>query len=128
MRLLARNKQTVYYCTYTTMTPIKVTDTDIETGEYEKTYGSVKSFKAYIKSAIGNNTVEPFGDFTSKNRTIYIDYGVADDIDEFCLLWIGIDPTVVSGVPTVPHNFTVDGVARGLNHIRVSISQVEVDG
>lgn len=125
MRLLARNKQTIYYRCYQGMTPI--IESGLETGEYEKTYGAVKSFKAYVKSAIGENAVEPFGDFTSKRRTIYIQYGVADDVDEFSLLWVGIDPTVVEGEPTVPHNFTVDGVARGLNHIRVAIRRVDVD-
>ena len=126
MRLLERNKQTIYYRNYTGMTPIKVTGTDTETGEYTKAYGNLKSVRAYVKSAIGENAAEPFGDFTSKRRTIYVDHNKAD-INEFSILWVGIDPAPdVNGVPTVPHNFTVDGVADGINHIRIAIRQVEV--
>ena len=125
MRLLDRNKQTIYYRNYTEMTPIKVTGTDIETGEYTKSYGALKSVDAYVKSALGNNAAEPFGDFTDKSRTIYLK---DTDINEYSLLWVGIDPTPdINGVPTVPHNFTVSGVAHGLNHVRILIRKVEVN-
>ena len=130
MRLLDRNKQSVYWRNLTGKAPITTTDeygNTLETGEYEKTYSEVKVARLYVKSAIGENDAEPFGDFTSKRRTIYVDYGVAD-IDEYSLLWVGIDPQVdEQGVPTVPHNFTVDGIAKGLNHIRIAIRQVEVN-
>ena len=124
MRLLDRNKQTVYYRNYLGMTPI--TDDGLETGEYTKSYGDVKTVKAYVKSAVGQNAAEPFGDFTNKQRTIYYINGAAD-IDEFSILWVGIDPTIDEQTeePTVPHNFTVDGVAIGLNHTRVAIRRVE---
>lgn len=138
MRLLARNKQTIYYRNYAGIAPITNTE-GLETGEYEKTYGEVKTVKAYVKSAIGENAAEPFGDFTSKRRTIYLEYGKADDITEQTLLWVGIDPEVVTdepvhdtdppvGEPTIPHNFTIDGIARGINHIRIAIRQVDVSG
>lgn len=124
MRLLDRNKQTIYYQNYSGMTPIKVTGTDIETGEYTKSYGTLKSVDAYVKSALGNNAAEPFGDFTDKQRTIYLK---DTDINEFSILWVGIDPSPDnSGVPTVPHNFTVSGVAKGLNHYRILIRKVDV--
>lgn len=126
MHLLNRNKQTIYYRNYVSMTPIKVGNTDIETGEYTKTYGNLQSTRAYVKSAIGNNAAEPFGDFTSKQRVIYLKN---TDMDEYSILWVGIDPEVdLQGVPTVPHNFTVSGIAHGLNHVRISITKVEVNG
>lgn len=126
MKLLARNKQTIYYRNYLGMTAIKEDDNVTETGEYEKSYGAVKSIRAYVKSAIGENAAEPFGDFTSKRRTVYIEHGIADDVTEQTIFWIGIDPAVVDGEPTAPHNFTVDGISHGLNHIRIAIRQVEV--
>lgn len=130
MRLLDRNKQIVYWRNLVSKSAITTTDgygNTLETGEYNKTYSVVKSARLYVKSAIGENAAEPFGDFTSKRRTIYVDYGVVD-IDEYSLLWVGIDPqTDENGVPTVPHNFTVDGIAKGLNHIRIAIRQVEVN-
>lgn len=128
MRLLERNKQTVYYRNYESMTAIKVGNTDIETGEFTKTYSAVKEIRAYVKSAIGNNAAEPFGDFTSKQRTIYYENGVAD-MNEYSQVWVGIDPALdLNGQPTVAHNFDVAGVAVGLNHTRVSIKRVEKSG
>lgn len=129
MRLLERNKQTVYWrnLTGTTAITTSVSGETLETGEYTKTYGTVKSARFYVKSAIGENAAEPFGDFTAKRRTIYA-LPQDTDINEFSLLWVGIDPQTdeVSGEPTVPHNFTVDGISYGLNHIRIAIRQVEV--
>lgn len=140
MRLLERNKQTVYWRNLTGTTAITTSDgggNTLETGEYQKTYGTIKSARFYVKSAIGENAAEPFGDFTAKRRTIYA-LPQDTDINEFSLLWVGIDPEVVpptnaqgvananAGEPTVPHNFTVDGVSHGLNHIRIAIRQVDV--
>lgn len=122
MRLLDRNKQTVYYRNYLGMTPITVDG--LETGEYTKSYGEVKTVRAYVKSAVGQNEAEPFGDFTNKQRTIYYINGEAD-IDEYSILWVGIDPQMTEGEPTIAHNFTVDGVAIGLNHTRVAIRRVD---
>ena len=125
MRLLERNKQTVYYRNFKEKTAIKVANTDIETGEFEKTYYPMQSVDAYVKSAIGNNAAEPFGDFTNKQRTVYYENGAAN-MNEYSQLWVGIDPALdLNGLPTVAHNFTVDGVAIGLNHTRVSIRRVE---
>ena len=121
MRLLERNKQTIYYRNYQGMAPIK--DGSLETGEYEKTYGSINIVRAYVKSAVGNNSAEPFGDFTSKQRTIYLEG--ATEINEYSQIWVGIDPEIKNGQPTVPYNFDVIGVAQGLNHTRISIRRVE---
>lgn len=129
MRLLDRNKQTVYYRNYTSSTEITTTDeygNVLETGEMDKHYGEVKSVKAYVKSAIGLNEAEPYGDFTTKKRTIHVDYDRCD-INEYSLLWVGIDPQLDEhGEPTVAHNFTVDGISHGINHIRIAIRKVEV--
>ena len=131
MRLLDRNKQTVYWRNFTGKAVITTVDeygNTLETGEWEKTYGEVKSTRLYVKSAIGMNNAEPYGDFTTKQRTIYA-LPQETDINEYSLLWVGVDPQVdeESGEPTVPHNFTVDGISHGLNHIRIAIRKVEVN-
>ena len=123
MRLLARNRQTVYYRNYKKMTAIA--SDGIETGEYTKTYDTMQTVKAYVKSAIGGSDTEPFGDFSSKQRTIYYKNGEAT-INEYSQVWVGIDPALDNqGAPTVPYNFDVVGVSVGLNHTRVSIRKVE---
>ena len=140
MRLLDRNKQTVYWRNFVSTTAITTSEggETLETGEYTKTYGAVKSGRFYVKSAIGANNAEPYGDFTTKQRTLYA-LPQDTDINEYSILWVGIDPQIVpptnaqgqpnanAGEPTVPHNFTVDGVSRGLNHLRIAIRQVEVE-
>lgn len=130
MRLLARNRQRIYYRNLIGSTPLTETDeygNVLQTGEYVKTYSPLQSVKCYVKSAIGMNEAEPFGDFTSKRRTIYIDKNIAE-INEYSQLWVGEDPQAdEDGNPTVPHNFTVDGISNGLNHIRIAIRKVEVN-
>lgn len=121
MRLLERNKQTVYYRNYLGMAPIK--DGSLETGEYAKTYTQVKKIRAYVKSAVGASIEQPFGGFVSKQRTIYLEGNT--DINEYSQIWVGIDPQITDGEPTVPYNFDVIGVAQGLNHTRISIQKVE---
>lgn len=122
MRLLERNKQTIYYRNFDGMAAI--TKDGYETGEYAKAYGSMNVLKAYVKSAVGNSAAEPFGDFSTKQRTIYLD-ATNTGINEYSQIWVGIDPVIVNGEPTVPYNFDVVGVAVGLNHIRISIRKVE---
>lgn len=129
MRLLARNKQTIYWRNLVATTPLTETDeygNVLDTGEYVKTYAPLQSVKCYVKSAIGMNEAEPYGDFTSKRRTIYIDKNIAD-INEYSQLWVGIDPQVdeQTGDPQVPYNFTVDGISVGLNHLRIAIRRVD---
>lgn len=130
MRLLARNKQRIYYRNLIGTTPLTEEDeygNVLQTGEYVKTYSPLQTVKCYVKSAIGMNEAEPFGDFTSKRRTIYIDKNIAE-INEYSQLWVGEDPQAdENGNPTVPHNFTVDGISNGLNHIRIAIRKVEVN-
>lgn len=125
MRLLARNKQTIYYCNYVSATLTTVDGN--YTGSRKKTYGAIKTTRAYVKTATGNSTTEPFGSISTKHRMLYYENGTAD-INDNSLLWVGIDPTIVDDTPTVPHNYTVSGVAVGLNHTRVSISKVTVSG
>lgn len=130
MRLLSRNRQRIYYRNLIGSTPLTETDeygNVLQTGEYVKTYSPLQTVKCYVKSAIGMNEAEPFGDFTSKRRTIYIDKNIAE-INEYSQLWVGEDPQAdEDGNPTVPHNFTVDGISNGLNHIRIAIRKVEVN-
>lgn len=124
MRLLDRNKQTVYYRTYSADSYLA--DGNLITGEHSASYGSLKSVRCYVKSAMGENSAEPFGDLTSKKRVAFIER-IPDGFDEFAILWVGINPSPdTNGEPTVPHNFTVSGIAKGLNHNRITISQVEV--
>ena len=122
MKLLDRNRQTIYYRNYLGETDIM--DGELFTGESVKNYSEVKLLLAYVKPATGNSTAEPFGELLGKNRIIYFANGVAD-MDEYSQVWVGLDPTLVNGEPTVAHNYDVVGVSVGLDHTRVSIRLVD---
>lgn len=122
MRLLDRNKQTIYYRNFSAKAI--TSESGLFTGEYVKTYGNVKTTRAYVKTAMGDNAVQPFGEQAVKNRIVYFENGSAD-INEYSQLWVGIDPSVTNGVPTVAPNYEVSGIEVGLNHTRASIRRVD---
>lgn len=124
MRLLARNKKTIYYRNQQSVSEIVDTTSGsaIYSGEHTATYTAISSVKAYVKSALGNRNIEPFGIIDSKSRVIYMDMPCS--MNELSQVWVDIDPTIVDGVPTVAHNYNVKGVAVGLNHVRVLIEKV----
>ncbi len=122
MKLLDRNRQTIYYRNYLGKTDIM--DGELFTGESVKNYSEVKLLLAYVKTAMGSSATEPFGELSNKNRIIYFANGVAD-MDEYSQVWVGLDPTLVNGEPTVAHNYDVVGVSVGLDHTRVSIRLVD---
>lgn len=122
MRLLDRNKQTIYYRNF--VSNAVATDDGLFTGEQVKTYTAMKSVKAYVKTSVGTSTMQPFGEQIGKSRTIYLENGVAD-INEYSQLWVGIDPCITNGEPTVAPNYEVSGIEVGLNHTKVSIKRAD---
>jgi len=129
MRLLDRNKQTVYYRNFQSAAEITMAGPGGETlytGERDGAFTEIKSVEAYVKSSVGNSNTEPFGDFNSNRRTMYVDDDNCD-IGELSELWVGIDPAAdEEGTPTVAHNFVVKGIADGINHRRIAIERVTV--
>lgn len=122
MKLLDRNRQTIYYRNYLGKTDIM--DGNLYTGESAESFTEVKVLLAYVKTATGNSATEPFGELLNKNRIIYFANGAAD-MNEYSQVWVGLDPTLVNGEPTVAHNYDVVGVSVGLDHTRVSIRLVD---
>ena len=122
MKLLDRNRQTIYYRNYLGKTDIM--DGNLYTGESAESFTEVKVLLAYVKTATGNSATEPFGELLNKNRIIYFANGAAD-MTEYSQVWVGLDPTLVNGEPTVAHNYDVVGVSVGLDHTRVSIRLVD---
>lgn len=122
MKLLDRNRQTIYYRNYLGKTDIM--DGDLYTGESAESFTEVKVLLAYVKTATGNSATEPFGELLNKNRIIYFANGAAD-MNEYSQVWVGLDPTLVNGEPTVAHNYDVVGVSVGLDHTRVNIRLVD---
>jgi len=146
MRVLARNKQDIWYANRQSET--YVTDNNgLKTGEKTQTYGNpVKARMSMAISSGANNlgsqgmvTLGPYG-----ITTAYTHKAVTEDMtctmNEESKVWYGILPTrtvtvtkTVNGQTTteeqevpVPHNFKVVRKAKSLNHLIFYLKEVDV--
>lgn len=124
MRLLDRNKQTVYYALLTAETEA-VDDYGNYTGERNKTYSTPVKTRMYVSAARGSVADEVFGVDTPYTKVLITD-DMACPISETSCLWIGVEPVV--GEITNPHNYIVTQVAKSLNHITYAVKEVDVNG
>lgn len=138
MRVLSRNKQTLYYANPTGFE--YATDSNgFKTGEKVITYGEPAEAEMSMAISSGANnlgsqgmvSIEPYGMVTG-----YTHRAVTEDMNcpmqEESRVWYGITPTVtvvVDGIETeeaVPHNFEVVRKARSLNHLIYYLKEVDV--
>ena len=134
MRVLARNKQDIWYANRTGETDV-VDSNGLKTGEKEQTYGDpVKCRMSMAISSGANNlgsqgmvTLDPYG-----ITTAYTHKAITEDMscgmNEESHVWYGIEPTKeVSGqTVAVPHNFKVVRKAKSLNHLIFYLKEVDV--
>ena len=125
MKTLARNKQTLYYCLYSS-TERQYDSDNNETGELKVVYGPAVKMEANISAASGSAQVEMFGSDVSYDRVIVTD-DVNCPIDENAVLFIDKTPEFTDeAVPTPLYNYVVSRVARSLNSVSIAISKVNV--
>lgn len=138
MRILARNKQPIWYANPTGST-YSTDSNGLKTGEKVISYGTaVKAMMSMAISSGANNLgsqgiaeVEPYGITTG-----YTHRAVTEDLNctmgEESRVWFGILPTrtvTKNGVSTevaVPHNFEVVRKAKSLNHLIYYLKEVDV--
>ena len=134
MRVLARNKQDIWYANRTGETDV-VDSNGLKTGEKTQTYGDpVKCRMSMAISSGANNlgsqgmvTLDPYG-----ITTAYTHKAITEDMtcamDEESRVWYGIEPTeIVEGqTVAVPHNFKVVRKAKSLNHLIFYLKEVDV--
>ncbi len=117
MRCLNRNKREIYYALYEGETP-NIDDDGYETGESSATYGEPTSLLCNVSSAMGEDIVQAFGNFTNYTRV----FCVADKdcpISENSIIWFGISPDE-------PYNYIVTRKADSINGILYAIREVTV--
>ena len=138
MRLLGRNKQSLWYANPTGFTYI--TDANgFKTGDKNIAYDSPTEVRMSMAISSGANnlgsqgiaSVEPFGITTG-----YTHRAVTEDLDcpmgEESRVWFGIEPTrtvIIDGeevTETLPHNFEVVRKAKSLNHLIYYLKEVDV--
>ena len=138
MRLLARNKQDIWFANPTGST-YAADSNGLKTGEKVITYGTATKARMSIAISSGANNlgsqgianVEPYGIVTG-----YTHRAVTEDLNctmgEESRVWFGIEPTrpvTVNGITTdvaVPHNFEVVRKAKSLNHLIYYLKEVDV--
>lgn len=128
MRSLQRNEQQFWYRLYgSETTPITTTDewgNTVETGEYNVGYGEPVAMSANISTASGASITEQFGNLDNYDKVI-VTADMTCPIDEYSVLYIGIDPVQSDGVWSA-HNYVVRRVARSINSISIAIRKVDV--
>lgn len=125
MQSLAENRQTVWYADYKGMVDVLDEDNN-KTGEKTIEYTDPKPFLIYVAPSRGNLGWYPFG--IGENYTnVMSTCDTTCPIGEHSVLWIGISPfSNGSSVADVPHNYTVERVAIGLNSILYAVKRVDV--
>ena len=134
MRVLARNKQDIWFDNQTVPTMIE-DQNGLKTGEKAQNYTEpVKARMSMAISSGANNlgsqgmvTLDPYG-----ITTAYTHKAITEDMtctmDEESRVWYGIEPyKTVNGVRVaVPHNFKVVRKAKSLNHLIFYLKEVDV--
>ena len=148
MRILNRNKQTVYYAIYNGITPV-VDEDGFLTGEKAVSYGAVTPLECNVSAARGTSDLEMFGINEVYTRTLATDQ-MNLGITESSIVWegLGIIPTydeeteyttgdiVIKddkiqkyngiGWEEVPHNYVVVSIAKSINSVTYAIKKVDV--
>ena len=121
MRILSRNKQTIYYALYSGETE-EIRD-GLYTGEKVSIYALPVEIRASVSAARGTADIDLFGVNVSYTHTVIVD-DMSCPINEHSRLWIGCAP-VGEGGAAVPHNYEVVQVAKSLNHIAYAVRKVD---
>lgn len=122
---LASNRQTVWYADYKGMVDV-VDDDGNKTGEKTIEYTDPQPFLIYVAPSRGDTVNMPFG-LSTDYSNIMSTCDTTCPIGEHSVLWIGISPfSEGSSVADIPHNYTVERVAIGLNTILYAVKRVDV--
>lgn len=117
MRVLNRNKRTIYYALFEENEKI-IDEYGNETGEVIPRYSNPARLDCNVSGATGEDMVQAFGNFTNYSRSIC----VADNdcpISEDSIVWFGVSPDK-------PHNYIVTNKADSKNGILYALQEVAV--
>ena len=123
MKCLNRNKQLLYYATYTSKTEVLVSST--KTGEYTKTFSNPIALNANIAPATGTIIESMFGLSVNADKVIAID-DTSLSINEATIFWIDTLPTLAEdGSTDTPHDYALSAPpAVSLNSVSYAVEKV----
>ena len=116
MRLLDRNKKTIYFKTFTKVE--QNTDSNgLYTGEYSPTYSELQTIRVHVSPASGAAVQELFG-IETNYALIILTEDMNCALDEYSIVWV--DKDTAKG-----HNYVVARKSKGLNHIAYALNEVD---
>lgn len=125
MRLVERNKTTVYYRLYQGM-ELVVDEQGYETGEKVVAYDDPVAIRVNVSPATGHSSIEQFGTLEGYDKVIVTE-DMTCPIDEHSVLYVDSEPvTDEEGNVTNAYDYIVKRVARSLNLISYAIAKVDV--
>ena len=117
MRVLNRNKRTIYYALHTGAS-VNMDEYGNETGETTPTYSPPVELRCNVSAATGEETVQAFGNFADYSRTICV-ADTSCPIDEKAVVWFGVSPPDA-------HNYIVVRKADSKNGVLYALQEVTV--
>lgn len=118
MRSLERNKQEVYYATYSGKQEITDDDGNL-TGEYGLVYNDPVLLRINVSAARGESATRLFGELEDYDKVL-ISTDTELPITKTTVFWIDNTDT------EKPHDYVVRKVAKGLNSIQIAVRKVDV--
>ena len=118
MRVVQRDKRTVWYAFYNGVTEIINNDGEY-TGEYEVNYTTPVKARMNVSGGRGAADVAMFG-FDSRYARSIVTEDLNTPFNTETVFWIETDPA------TQPHDYRVVGVSRTINQVVLALEQVEV--
>lgn len=123
MKVMERNKRTLWYCLYDRKEPL-IDEDGNETGEEQIVYKPAQSLGANISAASGSSQVEQFGNLAGYDKVIVLD-DTSCHIDENTVLFIDKEPEYDDdGKPL--YDYMVKRVAKSLNSVSIAATKVSV--
>ena len=136
MRLLKRDRRKIYYAHYTGKT--EVTETvgtgnsavTLHTGEYQLSYGELKSAYVYLSvpiatalAAEGNSVISAYGARTEYRRSVVSEKDL--ELGDADVLWIDKEPyETVNNVQVLTEpDYRVRRVAKSFHHFRYEVKE-----
>lgn len=125
MRLVERNKTTIYYRLYQGMELVK-DEQGYETGEKVVAYDDPVAIRVNVSPATGHSSIEQFGTLEGYDKVVVTE-DMTCPIDEHSVLYVDSEPvTDEEGKVTNAYDYIVKRVARSLNLISYAIAKVDV--
>jgi len=115
MRILNRNKQTIYYALYEGKVPLR-DEYGNETGEYAIQHSPPVAVRLNVSAARGESATRAFGESEDYDK-ILVTNKTHLPITPTSLLWVDVPP------PAMP-DYSVRRIARSLNYLSIAVSKI----